>query len=358
MYSLKKLYRQKRNILLIIVFISLFTSLFFLFKYLLVTQTKVEKEIYDRFINRDLIIYEPSPELKAKLNTIPEVIFIYNDYEPLELSNDQIKSLTINFRFEEDMPKILKGTVPRANNELLLPSYIIENNEKIDLTNFLNQTVKLSLNNNILISFYVTGIYEPSTPNEVYYNLKNINYLLKQMPNSIYTGNLRVLIDHYKNVNKVISKIDNKASLYNPAGKDEINFYDTTLNIIKLCIIVDLIFTIIVVLVTFNINFQTNKKQYFIYYTLGSSKNKLIKFIMKDISIMLEISLLISYILSNIFSLLIHKVIKNKINNAIFTSLFILKGNIITLFGLIIFFIVIFLLLLINAQIITKTKNN
>ena len=76
MYNIKRIIRQKYNWILIVILSILFLSLLFLFKYSFSVQNNVEKQIYDNYYNREIIIYDSSEELINKLNKMQNVLFV------------------------------------------------------------------------------------------------------------------------------------------------------------------------------------------------------------------------------------------------------------------------------------------
>ena len=251
MYSIKKVFRKKSNIFLIIIFTLTIICLLLLFKYIFVTQKKVECKIYDKHINRELIVYkEVSEVLNNKSNA--NIINIYSDYQELHIDSENLGTININPRNITDMPQNLLGSYPKKNNEIILPHYIYLKTDKIDLIFYLNKEIDVILNNNTNITLRVSGIYDDINDFNAYYNLDYIEELLSMTKNN-HTGNTRILVDHYKNNNNVINALDYEAELYDSSGLNEIAVYTSLFNLVLILSLIIILFITIIIFVVYSI---------------------------------------------------------------------------------------------------------
>lgn len=66
MYNIKKIFRKKSHIIIIVVFAIMILSLIFLFKYIFVIEEDIEKNIYNNYQNREIIVYDNSEWIYVK----------------------------------------------------------------------------------------------------------------------------------------------------------------------------------------------------------------------------------------------------------------------------------------------------
>ncbi len=322
MYNLKRIIRQKSSWVLIIIFIVIFILMFFLFKYIFVVQNNIEINVYDKLKNRDIIIYEDYDKINAKLNKYKDILFVYHDYQLLEVESD-IASFMVSANLREDMPPLIKGEYPKNENEIILPEYIAINGTKIDLTAYLNKSINFALNNEVNVSLYVTGIYDNKNTQNIIYNLKNIDYLLKKLPSYNYTGYTRAIINHYKNYEKLKNNLN--ISLYDTSGLEEIEVYKSLYNLVLFIIILMIIFVVIILLVISSILFNNSKNTRFIQFIGGFNQLKITNnYIYYYIKIMI-ISFCGAF-LGFIFMMVLYKCFINT-DNLVLNSLFSLSIN-------------------------------
>lgn len=272
MYNIKKIFRKKLNFLLIIILSILFLCLIFLFKYIFLVQENIEKQIYDRYKNRELIVYGPKDKVKEKINNINDVLFVYSDYQMLSIESDDIGIFNINAYFTEDMPTLLIGSYPQNEGEIILPRNIYRESGIVDLSDYCGKEIDFLLNNEYNLKMYVAGIYENDNDFSAYYNLNYIENLIDKTHNNS-TDNTRVLINHYKNKDNVINKLGFKASLYDIGGLDEINMYQSLFNLIILLVGITIIFIVIIFFVVASILYHETRDDRFIQFALGYSNN-------------------------------------------------------------------------------------
>lgn len=323
MYSIKKVFRKKSNIFLIIIFTLTIICLLLLFKYIFVTQKKVECKIYDKHINRELIVYkEVSEVLNNKSNA--NIINIYSDYQELHIDSENLGTININPRNITDMPQNLLGSYPKKNNEIILPHYIYLKTDKIDLIFYLNKEIDVILNNNTNITLRVSGIYDDINDFNAYYNLDYIEELLSMTKNN-HTGNTRILVDHYKNNNNVINALDYEAELYDSSGLNEIAVYTSLFNLVLILSLIIILFITIIIFVVSNILFCDTKKERLIQYALGYNNINIALYYIKYYSNILLVSFSISFIFYLFMCIFNFKY--NLFNNTIFNELFVLNVN-------------------------------
>ena len=78
MYNIKKIFRKKSHIIIIVVFAIMILSLIFLFKYIFVIEEDIEKNIYNNYQNREIIVYDNSEDMINKIKSLDNILFIYN----------------------------------------------------------------------------------------------------------------------------------------------------------------------------------------------------------------------------------------------------------------------------------------
>lgn len=349
MYNIKRIIRQKYNWILIVILSILFLSLLFLFKYLFSVQNNVEKQIYDNYHNREIIIYDSSEELINKLNKMQNVLFVYPDYQSLKLKNDTLGSFNIIPLLQNDMPKIVKGRYPKNKNEIIVNISSYEKN--IDLSKLSDKKVSFKLNDDISVDFNIVGIFESnSSSSNVYYNLGNINYLLQLI--DYQSDNTRIIIDHYRNLDKVLSNIESSASLYNPSGLEEINIYQ---NILKMILFISLIMTIFIflmIIIVSTILYNGTKETRFIQFALGYTEGDIVKSYIDYYLKILMISFIVSLVLYEIVCLIIPNIFC--IDNFILLELFNFKSNYLFIIPIVI--IIILLVFILYFVIYCKSK--
>ena len=147
MYNIKKIFRKRSNILIILILSFLIFCLIFLLKYVFVIQGDIEKNIYDKHKNREIIVYEEIDKVKKDLTSLKNILFIYPDYNMLELENSKLGIYPISISLINEMPKLLNGKYPLNSNEILLPDFTYMNGTKVDLTEYINKEVVFVLNN-------------------------------------------------------------------------------------------------------------------------------------------------------------------------------------------------------------------
>lgn len=301
MYNIKKIFRKRSNILIILILSFLIFCLIFLLKYVFVIQGDIEKNIYDKHKNREIIVYEEIDKVKKDLISLKNILFIYPDYNMLELENSKLGIYPISISLINEMPKLLNGKYPLNSNEILLPDFTYMNGTKVDLTEYINKEVVFVLNNEIEVNLKVTGIYSSNKDIfSIYYNIQNIEYLLN-LTNYNKTGYTRVLIDHYKNLELIFDKINYDSSLYDVSGLEEINVYESLYNLIFLIFYIITFFIVIMMFIIFIISYYDTKNERFIKYALGYNYNRItlnyIDYYLKLFIISLVISL-IGYFIS------------------------------------------------------------
>ena len=326
MYNFKKIYRRKSNYFLILIFSSLLLSLIFLFKYLLVVNYNIEREIYDKHINKEIIVYDNKDIVSKKLKDIKDVVFIYSDYQMLELNNDTLGNYALNPYMLSEMPSLLKGAYPKNSKEILIPNYTYINGKKEYLDKYINKNLAFKLNNSTLITFKVVGVYDASKKGlSIYYNLDYIDNLLNNTEDYNYTGYTRVLVNHYKNINKVLDIFGNNASIYDSSGLEEINVYNSLFDLILILIIIIIIFIIIMAIIVIGILYYNTRNDRFIEYVLGFRKKQIILnyiyYLLKILFISLSISIVLYFLGIGIFNIFITT------NNLILNSLFSLNNK-------------------------------
>ena len=109
MYNIKKIFRKRSNILIILILSFLIFCLIFLLKYVFVIQGDIEKNIYDKHKNREIIVYEEIDKVKKDLTSLKNILFIYPDYNMLELENSKLGIYPISISLINEMPKLLNG---------------------------------------------------------------------------------------------------------------------------------------------------------------------------------------------------------------------------------------------------------
>jgi len=315
----------------------------FLFKYLFIVEKDIEIQIYDKHKNKELIFYEREEKIRKKSQTIKDILYIYPDYQMLNIENEELGTLTINPFLIEDMPSLLEGKYPVKMNEILLPNYIVRENKKVDLSKYINKEISFILNNEEEFNFKVTGIYDSKgrefTP---YYNLKNIKNLLEKTSYND-TGNTRVLINHYKNLDKVIKNMECKGELYDSSGLEEIEVYQSLFNLVLLLISIMIIFITIMIIVVSSILYHDTKNDRFMQYALGYDNHKIaLNYINYYLKILI-ISLIIAFMGYIIGTFLYNKYIF--INNLILNDLFKISLDYTFLLPILILFLLLLILL-------------
>ena len=155
------------------------------FIYNFIVENTIEVNIYDKHKNRDIIIYEDYNKVKQELSAKEDILYIFKDYESLELNNSEIGNFNITPLLNAEMPTLIKGTYPKKENEILLPNLNFINGKKAYLTSYLGKNITLTLNNEKTLTFTVTGIYDSQNIHSIIYNLENINYLCEKLPSYI-----------------------------------------------------------------------------------------------------------------------------------------------------------------------------
>lgn len=353
MYNIKKIFRKKSHIIIIVVFAIMILSLIFLFKYIFVIEEDIEKNIYNNYQNREIIVYDNSEDKINKIKSLDNILFIYNDFNLLEINSSMLGKFKIIPLLKDDMPALLIGDYPKKNNEILLPFYTIINNRKINLEDYINKEITFTLNNENEVRLIITGIFEVTdSPFVAYYNLKNINTLLEINDNNT-TENIRVIIDNYKNVDKVVKKIGSESNLNNTSRLEEVQTYKALFNLALLITVIIIFFITIILIIFSSILYHETKNDRFIQFALGYNNNLLTK---NYINYLLKI-ILISFIISIIgYVILTLAFNQYNYNNIILNKLFDISFEyklflpIILLFTLIILFIYIFVRIKLSKQ--------
>lgn len=355
MYNIRKIFRKKVNFLLIIILSILFLCLLFLFKYLFFVQENIENQIYDRYMNRELIVYESKDKVKDEIDNISDVLFIYSDYQMLSIENSDLGTFNINPYFIEDMPTLFMGNYPQNEEEIILPRIIYGKSGVVDISNYCGKEIEFLLNGEYNLKMLVAGIYDNRNDFAAYYNLNYIENLIDKSHNN-YTGNTRVLINHYKNKDKIINESGFKTALYDIGGLDEINMYQSLLDLIILLIEIIIMFILIIFFVVSLIMYHETRSERFIQYALGYNNNKIacnyVNYFFKMIIISLFISCIGYLIAISMFNYLITS------QNLVLKDLFSMTFNYKFVLPVVIFIIIILLLLYVFISFrLLKTNN-
>lgn len=284
----------------------IFFTLIFLFKYTFVVQNDIENQIYDSYKNRELIVYDNSKETIEELKKQKEIKFIYQDYQEVTINIDSVRTFILIPLIQSDMPKLIVGDYPKTNNEIILPEYTLINEEKTNLSDYLNKDFTVIINNEEEYSFKITGIFKvENNMFNTYYNLEYINSLLDKTKNNL-TGNLRCLVDHYNNVEEVISKLSVNANLYDISGLEEIDVYKAIYNLVLLFVILIVFFVIVIIIVVSSILYYDTKQDRIIQFALGCNNHMLvmnyINYYFKLLIISLSISMIIYFITTILYN--------------------------------------------------------
>lgn len=321
MYNIKKIYRKKSNVFIIFIFTFLFMCLLFLFKYIFVVENDIELKIYDKHKNKELIVYENKEKVITSSQKIENIIYIYSDYQMLNIENKNLGIYTLSPILFEESPKVILGKFPENDDEIILPSYNYINNKKVELTNIINKELTFIINGNKTIDFKIVGLYESEEVNKnAYFNLYNIEELLKKMDynQAEYT---RVLVDHYKNIDKVLNELVYKAELNDISGMDEIEVYKSLFDLVLLLIVGIILFIIVVLLVVSSILYYDTMQDRYIQFVLGLNKHGIamnyINYYLKLLIVSFSVSIFLYFFITIIYNQFI--LIDNLVLNDLFS---------------------------------------
>ena len=356
MYNIKHIYRQKNYWLLIGIFIFIFLMLIFLFKYIFVVQDYIEASIYDKNKNRVLIVTEDYNITKDKFSNLSDVLYIYPDYQIIELESTEIGLFNITPLLFKEMPNLIFGDYPENKNDILLPKYIFKDGKRLDLKQYVGKTINVMLNNYVEWNFHVSGIYDSQNEFFAIYNLENINYLLKQLPSYDLTGNSRILINHYKSIEKIQLQIGSNVYLNDFSGITEIQVYNSLYNMLLTITVIISIFILVILIVVSSILLYYSRCLGFIQFTQGYTAKTISKNYVDLFFKIMVVSLLIALSLYFILGILYKKAIYT--NNLVLNYLFNLSVNYYFLIPIIILIVIFsFILYLLIYFIINRYVN-
>ena len=276
MFYIKKIFRKKYNLYIIII-LSLFSLLFiYLFKYIFVVQKYIEDNIYNQLKNRD-IIYYPLDD-KIDLNKINSIELIYNDFNnPLFMSNE-LGLFTTYALFKDYMPKLSTGGYPQNYNEIILPKYIKKNDGSIlDLSSYINQEIGFIINDKVEVKFKIIGLYENNLNDSMncYLNIKFIDKITDKLSDNFDAK--RIIVDKQKNTKEVLRILNEhgNAYLYDSGGQREISMYNSIFRMVLICIILNFMFSFIVLFILFFLQIHIEKRELYIKFILGYNNKQL-----------------------------------------------------------------------------------
>lgn len=321
MYNIKKIYRKKSNVFIIFIFTFLFMCLLFLFKYIFVVENDIELKIYDKHKNKELIVYENKEKVITSSQKIENIIYIYSDYQMLNLENKNLGIYTLSPILFDESPKVIIGKFPENDDEIILPSYNYINNRKVELTSIINKELAFIINGDKTMNFKIVGLYESEEVNKnAYFNLYNIEELLEKMDYS-QTEYTRVLVDHYKNIDKVLNELDFKAELNDISGIDEIEVYTSLFDLVLLLIVGIILFIIVILLIVSSILYYDTSQDRYIQFVLGLNKHGIainyINYYLKLLIISFFISIILYFFIIIIYNqcILINNLVLNDLFN-------------------------------------------
>lgn len=341
---LKLFIPNKKNLLFsLILFVIAILSLFITITIQLCINDVIDKDISNKFINRDIYVTHENytyEEVENKINDLDYISFFYKDYGFINVQNKELGILTLrgvpldffssyNYRIDERY---------LTDNYVIIPS-TISNDESI-----MGKTITFNYNESTSIDLTIAGIYfvdENEFSNNLYMGIDFYNYFIEENELLEYKETLHIVVENQKHVESTIKNLNNMdfvAYLSDPSGKVELNMYTQLSKMVSYFTIAIVLFILTTYILTIGAIINHEKESIAILKAIGYKNVNIFLILFMSVFLMLLFSFIISSIVFFVIAIILNRLI----------SIYLLSYFKFNIFVIIIVFILLIILLIVS----------